>query len=69
MSQNLVDDDEIERMTRPLKQGFARAKRLEKMLGCKIPRRPDGFPVVTRDMLARLQDKEKPVDAGIRWTK
>jgi len=67
----ILDDSEIEHLTRGVTQGAARARRLEKMLGCKVPRRPDGFPVVTRDMLSRLDTTkhQTPADAGINWPK
>lgn len=70
MSHNIVPDDEIENLTRPLTQPAARARRLAKMLGCQIERRPDGTPIVTRDMLARI-GKGAPAqnDAGITWRK
>jgi hypothetical protein len=67
---DIVPDDEVENLTRPLKQPAARARRLAKILGCKVERRPDGTPIVTRDMLARIgQVRPAQNDAGITWSK
>lgn len=66
----ILDEAEIQRLTAPCTQGAAQARHLERMLGCKIQRRPDGLPVVTRAMLERLDSrKAEPADAGINWTK
>ena len=64
-----LTDDEVSELTRPLKQGAAQVRYLKTLFGCEIKRRPDGKPVVTRDMLARLQSTDKPAsnDAGLNW--
>ena len=64
----ILDEAEIDKLTKPLTQGAAQARRLSTMLGCPVKRRPDGLPVVTRAMLARLgSDNPAPPDAGINW--
>ena len=64
-----LTDEEVSELTRPIKQGAAQVRHLSAMLGCEIKRRPDGRPVVTRDMLARLQTNDAPAsnDAGLNW--
>jgi len=65
-----LTDEEVCELTKPIKQGAAQARHLRAMLGCEIKRRPDGRPVVTRDMLARLQTQESAPtsnDAGLNW--
>lgn len=63
-------DDEVFELTKPIKQGAAQARHLRALLGCDIKTRPDGRPIVTKDMLARLQsanDKTASNDAGLNW--
>lgn len=64
-----LTDEEVGELTKPIKQGAAQVRHLKQMLGCEIKRRPDGRPVVTRDMLARLQTNDAPAsnDAGLNW--
>jgi hypothetical protein len=66
----LLTDDEIAALCKPLKQGYAQARHLSQMLGCQIKRRPDGLPIVTRQMLERLDTSKAPQnDAGINWSR
>ncbi len=64
-----LTDEEVGELTKPIKQGAAQVRHLRQMLGCEIKRRPDGRPVVTRDMLARLQTNDVTAsnDAGLNW--
>lgn len=48
MSDALLTAEEIERMTRPLTQGAARCRYLEREYGVKVKRAPNGQPVVAR---------------------
>ncbi len=72
MSELILSEAEIDALTAPVKQHAAQARRLAAMLGCAIKRRPDGLPIVTRAMLARLdgnQDAQAQNDAGINWSR
>jgi len=64
-----LTDDEVCELTRPITQGAAQVRYLSSLFGCEIKRRPDGRPIVTRDMLSRLQSTETPAsnDAGLNW--
>lgn len=64
-----LTDEEVGELTKPIKQGAAQVRHLRQMFGCEIKRRPDGRPVVTRNMLARLQANDAPAsnDAGLNW--
>ncbi|KRB33389.1 DUF4224 domain-containing protein [Acidovorax sp. Root70] len=64
-----LTDEEVGELTKPIKQGAAQVRHLRELLGCEIKRRPDGRPIVTRDMLARLQSAETPAsnDTGLNW--
>lgn len=64
-----LTDEEVCELTRPIRQGAAQIRHLRTLLGCEIKRRPDGKPIVTRDMLARLQSTDTPAsnDAGLNW--
>lgn len=67
----ILTKDEIDRLTYPLTQGAAQARRLSQMLRCPIQRRPDGLPVVTHKMLDRLEGEDREMaqnDAGIIWS-
>lgn len=55
----VLTEAEIDQLTKPRKQRAAQTKVLEKMLGCKLARRPDGLPIVTYDMLARLNGEPR----------
>lgn len=48
MSDALLTDAEIERLTRPRTQGAARCRYLEREYGLKVKRAPNGQPVVAR---------------------
>lgn len=48
MSSPLLTDEEIERLTKPLTQGAARCRFLEREYGVKVKRAPNGQPVVWR---------------------
>jgi hypothetical protein len=68
----LLSKAEIDELTAPRKQGAAQARHLAAILGCPIKRRPDGLPIVTRAMLARLSGQSQAGaqnDAGINWSK
>lgn len=66
----LLTAAEIFQLTAPIKQHAAQARRLSAMLGCQVKRRPDGLPIVTRSMLARLDPKSQAQnDAGINWSR
>lgn len=64
----ILSPEEIYQLTAPIKQKAAQARRLSAMLGCQVKRRPDGLPIVTRQMLERLEHKEAQNDAGINWS-
>lgn len=68
---DLLSKAEIDALTAPCKQGAAQARHLAAILGCPIKRRPDGLPIVTRAMLARLERQEAKAqnDAGINWSR
>ncbi|MBF5006302.1 hypothetical protein [Diaphorobacter caeni] len=66
----ILPEEEIDRLTKPRTQRAAQTRYLEKLLGCKLARRPDGLPLVTPEMLARLNGGAEPVpDAnnGLNW--
>lgn len=67
----ILTEQEIDLLTKPRRQRAAQARILEKMLGCKLARRPDGLPLVTRDMLARLsgepQEAANSNSNGLNW--
>lgn len=65
----ILTEQEIFQLTAPIKQKAAQARRLSQLLGCKVKRRPDGLPIVTRQMLERLQTAEAHNDAGINWSR
>lgn len=67
---HILTEAEIDHLTKPRRQHAAQTRILEKMLGCKLARRPDGLPVVTSDMLARLDGKQHTAanaDNGLNW--
>lgn len=66
-----LSDEEVAELTKPVTQGAAQARHLSKLLGCEIRRRPDGRPIVTRTMLARLEQQEQTarIDNGLQWDK
>jgi hypothetical protein len=66
----ILSEAEIAELCKPLTQGAAQARRLSALLGCKVKRRPDGLPIITRAMLDRL-DSQAPAqnDAGINWSR
>jgi hypothetical protein len=67
---DILSAAEIFELTAPIKQGAAQARKLAELLGCEVKRRPDGLPIVTRAMLARLEPKAKAQnDAGINWSR
>lgn len=66
---DILTPEEIYQLTAPITQGAAQARRLSEMLGCQVKRRPDGLPIVTRQMLSRLQQPEAQNDAGINWSR
>jgi hypothetical protein len=66
---DILTEQEIFQLTAPIKQKAAQARRLSELLGCEVKRRPDGLPIVTRAMLARLQPTEAQNDAGINWSR
>lgn len=66
MRSEILSEDEIYQLTAPVKQGAAQARKLKELLGCEVKRRPDGLPIVTRQMLERLDGKADN-DAGIDW--
>lgn len=68
MVSEILTEAEIAQLTAPLKQHAAQARRLSALLGCEIRRRPDGLPIVTRQMLQRLERKAQN-DAGINWSR
>lgn len=68
----ILTEEEIDQLTKPRRQRAAQARILERMLGCKLARRPDGLPLVTRDMLARLEGAPKDAancgsSNGLNW--
>lgn len=65
----ILTADEIYQLTAPIKQKAAQARKLSALLGCEVKRRPDGLPIVTRQMLERLQPGEAQNDAGINWSR
>lgn len=62
----ILSEEEIYQLTAPIKQHAAQARKLKSLLGCEVKRRPDGLPIVTRQMLERLDGKADN-DAGINW--
>lgn len=64
----ILTADEIYQLTAPIKQPAAQTRKLSALLGCEVKRRPDGLPIVTRQMLERLQSKAEN-DAGITWSR
>lgn len=66
---DILSPDEIYQLTAPIKQPAAQARKLSELLGCPVKRRPDGRPIVTRQMLERLQTKDAQNDAGINWSR
>lgn len=65
---DILTEAEIFQLTAPIKQHAAQARKLRELLGCEVKRRPDGLPIVTRQMLERLDTKAQN-DAGIVWSK
>ena len=68
----ILSEDEIDRLCKPLTQRAAQARKLSAMLGCTVKRRPDGLPIVTPNMLERLEgggSVKAQNDAGINWSK
>lgn len=65
---DILTEAEIYQLTAPIKQKAAQARRLSELLGCPVKRRPDGLPIVTRQMLERLDTKAQN-DAGINWSR
>lgn len=64
----LLTEAEIDALTKPVRQRAAQARHLSALLGMEIKRRPDGLPIVTRQMLARLAAQPGAQnDAGITW--
>lgn len=66
----VLTESEIDQLTKPRRQRAAQKRVLERMLGCKLARRPDGLPIVTRDMLARLNgDRSEAANSGngLNW--
>lgn len=67
----ILEDEEIDRLTHPITQHAAQKRHLSKLLGLQLKTRPDGMPIVTRTMLARLDqgEREKTAggDAGLNW--
>lgn len=65
----ILDEEEIARLTHPVTQHAAQTRHLSKLLGLKLQRRPDGLPIVTRAMLARLEESKQEAggDAGLNW--
>lgn len=66
----VLSESEIDQLTKPKKQRAAQTRVLEKMLGCKLARRPDGLPIVTKDMLSRLGlEKREAANSGngLNW--
>ncbi len=71
MSELILTASEIDALTSPITQHAAQARKLSALLGCQVKRRPDGLPIVTRAMLARLDGREATKaqnDAGINWS-
>jgi hypothetical protein len=66
---DILTPEEVFQLTAPIKQPAAQARKLSALLGCPVRRRPDGRPIVTRQMLERLQTKEAQNDAGINWSR
>jgi hypothetical protein len=66
---DILSAEEIYQLTAPITQHAAQARHLSAMLGCEVKRRPDGLPIVTRQMLSRLQPTEAQNDAGINWSR
>lgn len=66
---DILSEAEIDQLTKPVRQRAAQARHLSAMLGCEVKRRPDGLPIVTRQMLERLQPAEAQNDAGINWSR
>lgn len=64
----ILTDEEVYELTKPVRQGAAQTRRLEAMFGFPVRRRADGRPVVTRKMLDSLAPHREPkTDAGINW--
>lgn len=66
----VLTETEIDQLTKPKKQRAAQKRVLERMLGCELARRPDGLPIVTRDMLARLNGERREAansGNGLNW--
>lgn len=66
---DILSEAEIYQLTAPIRQRAAQARKLSELLGCEVKRRPDGLPIVTRQMLERLQPKQAQNDAGINWSR
>lgn len=67
---SILSDEEVYALTKPVTQGCAQARHLSELLGCPVKRRPDGRPIVTRQMLERLEGpKGAQNDAGINWSR
>lgn len=65
---DILTEAEVYQLTAPIKQPAAQARKLSELLGCEVRRRPDGRPIVTRQMLSRLERREAQNDAGINWS-
>lgn len=67
---HILTESEIDHLTKPRRQRAAQARVLEKMLGCKLHRRPDGLPLVTSDMLDCLKGERTTTantENGLNW--
>lgn len=67
---DILDEEQINKLTKPLRQRAAQTRWLEKALRCKLERRPDGLPMVTPEMLSRLNGatpQAPEADNGLNW--
>ena len=67
---DILSEEQIDKLTKPLRQRAAQTRRLEKVLRYKLERRPDGLPMVTPDMLARLgntKSEASNTSYGLNW--
>lgn len=66
---DVLNEQEIATLTAPRTQHAAQARHISKLLGCDVKRRPDGFPIVTRSMLQRLDPANAPTnnESGLNW--
>ncbi|MEG0921995.1 MAG: hypothetical protein RSD57_12435 [Comamonas sp.] len=70
---SLLSEEEVNKMCKPLTQGAAQKRFIEKVLGIPvIGRRPDGLPLVSRTALEERNSAKadpKSTQRGFNWSK